>query len=114
MSKLVQAIRSTNLEVHKADCMPLATITRNMDEQVVRGYNYLTKYKVQVAVGCEVYLRHTSELPLAIESSTRAIIEEVFGEFRRYHRELECALWDRNFDLAKNILKDMENQMFGY
>jgi len=114
MSKLVQAIRNTNLEVHKADCMPLATITRDLNEQPVRGFDYLTKYRIHVAIANEVYIRHQSELPLAIEVSTRAIIEEVFGEFRRYHRDLECALWDRNFDLARNILKDMENQMYGY
>ena len=114
MSKLVQAIRHTNLQIQKANCMPLATITRDIDETVIKGYDLLTKYRIQVSIGAEAYIKNNAELPIAIESTARSIVEEVFGEFRSYFREIERALWERDFDEAKMLLKQMEELMFKY
>jgi len=113
MSKLASAIRGTNTLQIKADCMPLTTITRDIKE-VTKNFDYLTQYRIQVCVGTDVYIRNTNELPSAMDSSTRAIVEEVFGEFKRYYRDIECALWERDFDKARDILAEMEKQMYTF
>ena len=42
----------------------------------------------------------------------RAIIEEVFGEFRAHFRAMEMALWEHDIDKARAALKAFETQMF--
>lgn len=58
---------------------------------------------------------HWSEsaaLQEAIAMVKKAVIEEVFGEFRPHFRAIDLALWNRDFDAARAALRALEEQMF--
>lgn len=48
----------------------------------------------------------------AMYDTKRAIIEDVFGEFRPMLIEMRCALHDLDTDRLRRILTEMEHQMF--
>jgi len=47
-----------------------------------------------------------------VKNIKRGVIEEVFGEFRPTLHKLRTALYDRNFDEARQILNELEYDMF--
>jgi hypothetical protein len=47
-----------------------------------------------------------------VKNIKRGVIEEVFGEFRPSLYKLRTALYDRNFDEARQILNQLEYDMF--
>lgn len=53
-----------------------------------------------------------ANLKTAIQVARRQIVEEVFGEFRGPILELHLAIFERDFYRAKNILVNLERQMF--
>lgn len=47
-----------------------------------------------------------------VNSLRRALIEELFGEFRPYFIEMHTAMYEYDFDRMRTLLAQMEHQMF--
>jgi hypothetical protein len=48
----------------------------------------------------------------AVDAATRSIIEDVFGEFRTHLRAIEIALYQQDYEAARQALQACETQMF--
>lgn len=75
------------------------------------------QYKIGMTISKTVFLDNTdvfsSEvLPEVMIDLKRALVEEVFGEFRPYLIELRAALYEENTTRARTLLAEMEEQMF--
>jgi len=78
------------------------------------------EYRISVTIGSQV---HVSELDLlqeggdalqeAIHRTKRQVIEAIFGEFRQDLMLAERALYDRDFQKARDYLRILEQKMFG-
>lgn len=70
---------------------------------------------VQYSVGVEVHARIIAEAGNVVGSvqvARRAVIEEVFGEFRRPLLMLRLAINNRDFEEADKLLNQVETDMF--
>ena len=78
------------------------------------------EYRISVTIGSQV---HVSELDLlqeggdalqeAIHRTKRHVIEAIYGEFRQDLMLAERALYDRDFQKARDYLRILEQKMFG-
>lgn len=78
------------------------------------------QYRIGVTIGSQV---HVSELDLlqeggdaleeAIHRTKRQVIEAIYGEFRQDLMLTERALYDRDFQKARDYLRILEQKMFG-
>lgn len=98
------------------------------------GYNYTDisfhtqkvdfahEYKVEAKLSArkwydETALISSNENPSVIRqevyaSIKRAMIEEIFGEFRPIIIELQSAIYDRNLDRMRRLAAELEHKMF--
>jgi alcohol dehydrogenase YqhD (iron-dependent ADH family) len=78
------------------------------------------QYRISVTIGSQV---HVSDLDLlqeggdaleeAIHRTKRQVIESIYGEFRQDLMLAERALYDRDFQKARDCLRILEQKMFG-
>jgi hypothetical protein len=78
------------------------------------------QYRIGVTIGAQAWV---SELDLlqeggdalqeAVHRTKRQVIEAIFGEFRQDLMLTERALYDRNFQKARDHLRILEQKMFG-
>jgi alcohol dehydrogenase YqhD (iron-dependent ADH family) len=78
------------------------------------------QYRIGVTIGAQVWV---SELDIlqgkcdvlqeAIDRTKRQVIEAIFGEFRQDLMLTERALYDRDFQKARDHLRILEQKMFG-
>jgi hypothetical protein len=79
----------------------------------------MTQYRIGVTIGSEVWVSELDKIydPDALtEASNRAkrhMIEAIFGEFRQDFMMIERALYDRDFQKARDNLRIFEQKMFG-
>ncbi len=97
------------------------------------GYNYTDisfhaqkvdfayEYKIDVKLSCRKWLDETSLITNENESAIRqevyssikrAMIEEIFGEFRPIIIELQSAIYDKNLDRMRRLTTELERKMF--
>jgi hypothetical protein len=77
-------------------------------------------YRISVTIGSQV---HVSDLDLlqeggdaleeAIHRTKRQVIEAIYGEFRQDLMLTERALYDRDFQKARDYLRILHQKMFG-
>jgi hypothetical protein len=79
-----------------------------------------TQYRISVTIGSQVsvsdldLLQEGSDaLQEAVHRTKRQVIEAIFGEFRQDLMLTERALYDRNFQKARDHLRILEQKMFG-
>lgn len=72
-----------------------------------------TAYEVRALLAARVFVRDPEPIRSEqIQDAKRNILEEVFGEFRRPIRRILAALDERDIDAARELVKELENQMF--
>jgi len=75
-------------------------------------------YRISVTLGSQVWvteseaLTNEGALQEAISRTKKQIIESIFGEFRTDLMMIERALYDRDFQQARNYLRVLEVKMF--
>lgn len=112
MSKIVQAIRATPTG---RDVPLRERVSIQVASSFTRTYPYASVYEIALRVGGTANITNQMQgraLEAAVNAVQRAVIEEVFGEFRPLFREIEMAFWNDNPEEAKRLLHRMEQQMF--
>lgn len=88
--------------------------------QDVRGTEGIAKqYRIGVTLGSQVWVNEldvlqegTDALQEAINRTKRHVIEAIFGEFRQDLMLIEHALYDRDFQKARDYLRILHQKMF--
>lgn len=77
---------------------------------------YLIGYKLKCNIVSQFFVNEndTQVLDYAIAKSKRAILEEIFGEFRQDLYNLEVALYNQDYQKAKELLDCVMKNMFDY
>lgn len=77
------------------------------------------QYRIGVTLGSQVLVSELDDLqntenvlPQAIRRTKRQVIEAIFGEFRQDFMLVERALYDRDFQKARDHLRIFEEKMF--
>ena len=71
----------------------------------------IREYKIGVTLAAVKYCNE-ADRDGAVKVLKRAMIEEMFGEFRPMIYNLHAALYDRDTDEAEKIVREMERVMF--
>lgn len=124
MSKLATHLYTTNTQRRHADPRPLHALTVNQSWDSVGAspqtpLHALDEYRIGVRIEHRVLLSYDQVMSSkdavlinAVAQARRAVIEEVFGEFREHFRAVEMALYTYDIDTARAALKAFETQMF--
>ena len=80
--------------------------------------NCSVKYRIKVELGAEVWISeetasgYSNAITEATYNVKRAVVEEIFGEFRHLITMMHIAIYDRDYEKARTLLAELENQMF--
>ncbi len=85
---------------------------RDSSGQVIKVYKIGVTLGNSVAVSELDQLQNPDSLTEAINTTKRAVIEGIFGEFRPYFRRMEIALSNYDTEQARLILHELEDLMF--
>jgi hypothetical protein len=80
------------------------------DDMSMIGTN-VREYKIGVTLRAVKYCTE-ADREVAVKILKRAMIEEIFGEFRPMIYNLHAALYDRDTDEAEKIVREMDRVMF--
>lgn len=88
----------------------------DVSERSIKVQNYI-KYDIEVKLGAQVYiddlsLNEVNVIDRAVFNVRRAVIEEIFGEFRPLLNELSVEIYNRDFDKIKSLINSLYNKMF--
>jgi len=116
MSKLAKAIdyEISRESYYRQPPIKLTYTDVNFTVSEIMTLPYKVKeYKIGVTLGAKALLDEVNPARHdAIVKIKRAMIEEVFGEFRPMIYNLHTALYDRDTDQAVKILNELEHVMF--
>lgn len=114
MSKLSEA-----LEAHQTGSRGYKTSFNHMN--IEGGYKTLAEYQIEYSMSCTLqakfYANHLAsceDLTRCAVKVKRAILEEVFGEFRKDFYELDAALYYNDTEKAKELLDKITQNMYNY
>jgi hypothetical protein len=126
MSQVVRAIEAHDTgerKIIRESFSQLFQDVFSVKEQIqdLKGTERVAKqYRIGVTLGAQVWV---SELDLlkagddalqeAIDRTKRHVIEAIFGEFRQDLMLIEHALYDRDFQKARDYLRILHQKMFG-
>jgi hypothetical protein len=84
------------------------------DIQDFRYEEVAKQYRIGVTLGAQVMVSENeyNALTKAVERTKRHVIEAIFGEFRTDFMNVERALYDRDFQKARDHLRVFEEKMF--
>jgi len=94
-----------------------ATVTENFSKEYL-SFGSCIRYNIGVRLGAQVFINDdvSSETGAEIREATynvrRAVIEEIFGEFRPIINEMSVGLYDHDFDKLKKLIDLMYDKMF--
>lgn len=124
MSKLAKAINVQTNKLSgfehigsvKHDWKPLYTHIKQDMGVVPTNFGIAKKYAIRTTFGAEVvideFVHGEKGIYEAVKNTRRAVVEEIFGEFRPRLNELRMALYDKDPHKALDILAQLELQMF--
>jgi hypothetical protein len=125
MSQVVKAIVETDTgkrAVIEDKFSPLFQDVFNTKSEIFETYNdyhqVVKVYRIGVTLGCQAVVNeidaidNPESLPAAIERTKRQVIEAIFGEFRQDFMMVERALYDRDFQKAREYLRVFEDKMY--
>jgi hypothetical protein len=119
MSKLAKAIDATLSGNKRASDIPNFRYTDVKFEIAPTSYQYGIDREVRLGVRVQSNAwisEHDWDNPdtrtHSIMALKRAMIEEVFGEFRPMLIELHAAMYDKDLVRARTLVAELENQMF--
>lgn len=85
------------------------------------GYKTLAEYQIEYSMSCTLQAKFYANNLASGEDLThctvkvkRAILEEVFGEFRKDFYELDAALYYHDTEKAKELLDKIKQSMYDY
>jgi len=84
-------------------------------EDYITTPTYALKYRVGVEFGAQVYITEgesTEHKNHIVNQVRRAVVEEIFGEFRPIINKLRISIINRNHTEAEGILEELHKQMF--
>jgi hypothetical protein len=124
MSQVVRAITDHELgdrKIIKDSFSPLFQDVFNIKSSIqdtTHASEIAKAYRISVTLGSQVWvteseaLTNEGALQEAISRTKKQIIESIFGEFRTDLMMIERALYDRDFQQARNYLRVLEVKMF--
>lgn len=115
MSKVVSQIKAQDTGRRHVPRTKLSSVLSVKDELLMDApWAYGMEYRIEAKLGAKAIIPHDdpNQLKYAIDSTKENVIEYIFGEFRPYFRELNMALWEHDTEVAMEILKRFERQMF--
>jgi hypothetical protein len=112
MSKLSDAITATftGETVHTMQFVDIETNSISMPSYSSYPTSYV--YNVEARFGMSKVVDKPSHLTECQKDIRRAVIEEVFGEFRPYLYNMRAALYDRDDGKVRRLLNELEERMF--
>jgi hypothetical protein len=120
MSKLSTAIDATLTGNLRASTTPTRFRYTDIKFEVhptIHSYNIDREVRLGVRLQTTAWIHgheweNTDARSAAIRDLKRAMIEEVFGEFRPLIIELRSAMYDKDDVRARQLIVELENQMF--
>ena len=121
MSKIADAVFAKDLKEVRArpdSIVDVFSVKENFIE--VDHFERQKHYNIGLTIGTSVWINQypgsspkaENELHDAIYNSKRAIIEQVFGEFRPILMKLEREIFNGNKSEALGLIRELEKQMF--
>ena len=89
----------------------------DVSERSIKVQNHI-KYDIGVKLGAQVYidddlsLERTNVIDRAVFGVRRAVIEEIFGEFRPLLNEMSVEIYNRDFDKIQSLINSLYEKMF--
>ncbi len=124
MSQVVKAITAQDTGERKVfhdSFSPLFQDVFNIKSEI-QEFKHLSDvakaYRIGVTLGAQVYVEdlemvtNENALTNAIDRTKRQVIEAIFGEFRQDFMLVERALYDRDFQKAREYLRVFEDKMY--
>lgn len=114
MSKLAKAIDATltrNVRASRDLKLNYTTINLLVNESV-STHNLSKELLLSVKIAKQCWYNESDDLNDVLHDIKRAMIEEVFGEFRPLLIEIRGSLYDEDTIRAKTLLAELEDQMF--
>jgi len=121
MSKLSKAITAhkTGQEFAGPATIHVASRWSDSTTWTTTAPDRLLEYRIGVSIErtmriseVEVDASNGRVLTDAVDAVTRSIIEDVFGEFRTHFRAIEIAVYQQDYEAARQALHACESQMF--
>ena len=119
MSKLAALVRATPLKEIKYSDSRLTKVSS--DDSLIStsyGFGQMRAFKIAVEVGAKCFIdeykskSNGEDINERIAAMRRAVVEEVFGEFRAPLYEVTGALYDCDFRKARALLSLLERKMY--
>lgn len=114
MSKLSKAIQHTitgNVRAARDMKLKYTDVSLRVNE-VVYDLVHEKEMMLQVQLRAKMFVAQDM-MGHAKQDLMRAMIEEVFGEFRPFLIEMRAAIYDEDKTRMRTLLAEMEEQMFG-
>jgi hypothetical protein len=123
MSQVVRAIKAVDTGNRKYTPEQLSPImshafqAKEQIEEVHELGEVLKMYRIEARMGAQVLVNerdamHADGIEKAIDRTRNMVIEAIFGEFRSHFRLIEAALYNYDYVTARQLLQNMETQMF--
>ena len=120
MSKLAKAITAELKRDYQSPSMNFLDVDGSIKEIATPTYSRDVLVQIRASFGAELWVNERSviqstaanPITMAVEDVKRAVIEEIFGEFRKPLSELRIALYNRDSERARQVLRELEHQMF--
>ena len=109
MSKLSENIRAVQLKQQVPYIMPLTVIETSIDSLTFPSRKC---YSVAATIGMKTYIDYEDNLDSVITNVRKAVVQEIFGEFRDPLKNLSIALHNRDLSQAHKIIDEIHQQMF--
>ena len=121
MSKIAKLITAeVSHPIERSASIPkfkFATVTADSTKECL-SFGQSIRYNIGVRLGAQVFINDDmgSEMYAEIKQATynvkRAVIEEIFGEFRPFLNEMSISLYDRDLDKLQRLLDNLYDKMF--
>ena len=102
----VRAVRDINLRYIKGDM----SVSADVSQYATHGISKVCR--IGVTIDKQIMLRNEDAVTESFRDIKRAILEEVFGEFRPYLIEMRAALYEEDTTRLRALIAEVEEQMF--
>ena len=118
MTKIVDSIKAIKTNERKISnwvAVHSSFSTDNDDGSLASSFSTMRRYDIQVKLGASVAIseHQHDHLSIMIDNVKRAVIEELYGEFRKPLIELEMIIAEGHQQEALEKVRKMHRSMFG-
>lgn len=114
MSKLAKAIEATltgNVKAMRGLNLRYTEVTQQVNQNQI-PVDLAKEFLLQVKLHKKAFISDGKDAQFAMQDIKRAMIEEVFGEFRPMLIEIRSALYDNDMSRVRTLLAEIEHDMF--